>query len=64
MDTERDDGVSRTVLPSGLRVVTERLPAVRSVALGIWVGVGSRDEDHAHAAGGDDVIDAEFKEAK
>jgi len=49
MDTERDDGVSRTVLPSGLRVVTERLPAVRSVALGIWVGVGSRDEDHAHA---------------
>src|SRR5271155_1866971 len=41
--------VSRTVLPGGLRVVTEFLPAVRSVALGIWVGVGSRDEDHAHA---------------
>jgi predicted Zn-dependent peptidase len=29
--------------------VTEVLPAVRSVALGIWVGVGSRDEDLAHA---------------
>src|SRR6516225_10393658 len=41
--------VSRTVLPGGLRVVTEHLPAVHSVALGIWVGVGSRDEDHAHA---------------
>jgi predicted Zn-dependent peptidase len=41
--------VSRTVLPGGLRVITEFLPAVRSVALGIWVGVGSRDEDHAHA---------------
>ncbi len=41
--------VNRTVLPGGLRVVTEFLPAVRSVALGIWVGVGSRDEDHAHA---------------
>jgi len=40
--------VSRTVLPGGLRVVTEFLPAVRSVALGIWVGVGSRDEDRAH----------------
>src|SRR5580658_6530695 len=40
--------VSRTVLPGGLRVVTEFLPAVRSVALGIWVGVGSRDEDNAH----------------
>src|SRR6202167_2803990 len=41
--------VSRTVLPGGLRIVTEFLPAVRSVALGIWVGVGSRDEDETHA---------------
>src|SRR5450755_1759719 len=41
--------VRRTVLPGGLRVVTEFLPAVRSVALGIWVGVGSRDEDETHA---------------
>jgi predicted Zn-dependent peptidase len=40
--------VRRTVLPGGLRVVTEFLPAVRSVALGIWVGVGSRDEDESH----------------
>jgi len=30
-------------------VVTEFLPSVRSVALGIWVGVGSRDEDLPHA---------------
>ena len=49
MTTESGHGVSRTVLPGGLRVVTESLPAVRSVALGIWVGVGSRDEDQAHA---------------
>ena len=49
MGTERAHGVSRTVLPGGLRVVTEFLPAVHSVALGIWVGVGSRDEDEAHA---------------
>jgi predicted Zn-dependent peptidase len=49
MDAERTHRVSRTVLPGGLRVVTESLPAVRSVALGIWVGVGSRDEDQAHA---------------
>ena len=48
MDTEPSQ-VRRTVLPGGLRVVTEFLPAVRSVALGIWVGVGSRDEDLAHA---------------
>jgi predicted Zn-dependent peptidase len=44
-----DSAVRRSVLPGGLRVVTEFLPAVRSVALGIWVGVGSRDEDTAHA---------------
>src|ERR1700753_908644 len=49
MTTESGHGVSRTVLPGGLRIVTESLPPVRSVALGIWVGVGSRDEDHAHA---------------
>src|ERR1700749_4317939 len=49
MATEPGHGVSRTVLPGGLRVVTEFLPSVRSVALGIWVGVGSRDEDPAHA---------------
>src|SRR6516165_9985462 len=49
MTTERNQGVSRTVLPGGLRVVTESLPAVRSVALGIWVGVGSRDEDTEYA---------------
>ncbi|MEX5632227.1 M16 family metallopeptidase [Parafrankia sp. FMc2] len=36
--------VRRTVLPGGLRVITEKVPGVRSVAIGVWVGVGSRDE--------------------
>ena len=36
--------VRRTVLPGGIRVVTEAVPGVRSVAFGVWVGVGSRDE--------------------
>jgi predicted Zn-dependent peptidase len=49
MSTQHDSTVRKTVLPGGLRVVTEFLPAVRSVALGIWVGVGSRDEGEAHA---------------
>jgi predicted Zn-dependent peptidase len=44
-----DSAVIRTVLPGGLRVITESLPAVRSAAFGIWAGVGSRDEDLAHA---------------
>jgi len=34
----------RTTLPGGLRVVTEYLPAVHSASVGVWVGVGSRDE--------------------
>jgi len=37
--------VRRTVLASGLRIVTEEIPAVRSAAFGIWVNVGSRDEN-------------------
>ena len=36
--------VRRTVLPGGLRVITERMAGVRSAAVGVWVGVGSRDE--------------------
>jgi predicted Zn-dependent peptidase len=43
--TSPDGGVvRRTVLPGGLRVLSESVPGVRSVAFGIWVGVGSRDE--------------------
>ena len=45
LTTGPDGGVvRRTVLPGGLRVVSESVPGVRSVAFGIWVGVGSRDE--------------------
>ncbi len=39
--------VRRTVLPGGLRVITEQLPGVRSASVGVWVGVGSRDETPA-----------------
>jgi len=38
-----------TTLPSGIRVVSERVPSVRSVALGFWVRTGSRDESPAQA---------------
>lgn len=34
----------RTDLDSGIRILTERMPEVRSVTLGAWVGAGSRDE--------------------
>ncbi|MGZ5393985.1 MAG: M16 family metallopeptidase [Mycobacterium sp.] len=36
--------VRRTVLPGGLRVVTEYIPSVHSASVGVWVDVGSRDE--------------------
>ena len=39
----------RTVLPSGLRVVTQAIPGARSVSMAIFVPVGSRHEDDAHA---------------
>src|SRR5574340_1383460 len=45
-----DSGVQRSVLPGGLRVVTEHVPGVRSASVGVWVGVGSRDE-HPTVAG-------------
>jgi predicted Zn-dependent peptidase len=40
-------GVRRTRLASGLRVVSEALPELRSVTLGAWVGSGARDEEGA-----------------
>jgi len=50
LETVRDaDGhvtsqVRRTVLPSGLRIVTEQMAGARSASIGVWIGVGSRDE--------------------
>ena len=41
--------ITRTVLPGGLRVVTEAMPGVRSLSVGVWVPVGSRDETPALA---------------
>ena len=38
-----------TKLESGIRVVTEDVPSVRSVALGLWVRTGSRNETPAQA---------------
>src|SRR3990172_447942 len=34
----------RQVLPSGMVVLTERMPSVKSASIGVWVRVGSRDE--------------------
>ncbi len=41
---ERVDAIRRTVLPDGLTVITEAMPDVESVALGVWADAGSSDE--------------------
>jgi predicted Zn-dependent peptidase len=38
-----------TTLPNGVRVASEAMPGLRSVALGVFVGVGSRDEPAGHS---------------
>lgn len=39
----------RTTLSNGVRVVTEHIPSVRSISVGLWVFTGSRDEAGAEA---------------
>jgi len=39
----------KLVLDNGIRVVTERIPTLKSVTVGIWVNTGSRDEEPAQA---------------
>ncbi|MFE5293086.1 M16 family metallopeptidase [Isoptericola sp. NPDC056618] len=48
--TAGQDGatIRRTVLPGGVRVLTESMPGLRSATVGAWVGVGSRDETDGH----------------
>ncbi|MDX2128414.1 MAG: pitrilysin family protein [Chloroherpetonaceae bacterium] len=40
--------VEKTVLPNGLTVLSEFVPTVRSVSVGIWTNTGSRDEDKSN----------------
>ena len=37
-----------TTLPGGMRVITDYIPSMDSVALGVWAGVGTRHEDMVH----------------
>lgn len=38
------EDIRKSVLPNGIRVVSESIPTVESIALGLWFNVGSRDE--------------------
>ena len=48
-DTGRGGIVQQTILPSGLKIITETVPTVRSAAVGYWVATGSRDEEKPEA---------------
>ncbi len=37
-------GFHKTVLPNGMRVISEGVPSIGSVSVGVWANVGSRDE--------------------
>ncbi|MBU1168278.1 MAG: insulinase family protein [Proteobacteria bacterium] len=39
-----DNPVRKTVLGNGVRIISRKIPHVRSVSMGIWVNVGARDE--------------------
>ena len=40
--------VRRSILPSGVRILSEHVPGSRSLTIGYWVAVGSRDEQPGH----------------
>ncbi|MCL1801497.1 MAG: insulinase family protein [Promicromonosporaceae bacterium] len=48
--TAGQDGtvIRRSILPGGVRVITEQMPGLRSASIGAWLGVGSRDESSGH----------------
>ena len=41
---QTSSAINRSVLPGGLRVLSERMPHVRSVSVGVWLARGSRHE--------------------
>ncbi len=41
------DSIRKIVLPNGVRILCERIPSVRSASIGLWLDVGSRNENEA-----------------
>src|SRR5665647_813722 len=40
--------VNKETLPNGVRILTEPMPHVQSVAIGIWISSGARDEEDSN----------------
>ena len=43
------DHIRKIVLPNGVRILFERIPYVRSASIGLWLDVGSRNENEAES---------------
>jgi predicted Zn-dependent peptidase len=54
----------KTVLENGIRVVTERIDSVRSISIGVWIDVGSRDEEAKEAGASHFIEHMLFKGTK
>jgi predicted Zn-dependent peptidase len=42
-----ENSIEKTVLSNGVRILSQKMPHVQSISMGVWVGVGSRDETDA-----------------
>ncbi|MBW2192280.1 MAG: insulinase family protein, partial [Deltaproteobacteria bacterium] len=42
-----EPAVNKTILSNGIRIITKKMPHIRSVSMGVWVNVGARDESIA-----------------
>ncbi|WP_234570972.1 M16 family metallopeptidase [Rhodohalobacter sp. 614A] len=47
--TDTKQSVQKTILPNGLKIVTEHIDSIKSISAGIWVKTGSRNEPDAKA---------------
>jgi predicted Zn-dependent peptidase len=36
--------INKTLLPNGIKIISQKTPHIRSVSMGVWVNVGARDE--------------------
>jgi len=41
--------VNKTILKNGIRIVTKKMPHVRSTSVGVWLNVGARDESETES---------------
>jgi len=44
-----DSAINKTLLKNGIRILTKKMPHIRSVSMGVWVNVGARDESMAES---------------